>query len=258
MPSGTWGEFLWSYAIAVWNFWYTIVLGVLLFVVDIVERKRGKELPFLSKISVPTLLLTILISELLGAHTLYDDQQNQYASLHGQYDDLNRKNEQLLARMTGLHPELGTVQMLIEPRLKTPVLLINIGIRNSGNPTVARGFDLRIKLKGTVYPSTDYYHPQYIPGAGIVPVDEKGKPEMRIVNDDQIVEKASTPIPSGGYVNGWLVYRLAGCGKRGDATWIISRLRDFVTQGRVLAASAGGPQIVFLTCEHTSALAYAA
>jgi hypothetical protein len=213
LADATWGDFLAKYGSAVWDYWYAIVLGGALFIVDIIERVKGKDVPFLSTIAAPVLFLTLIFSELLAAHALYVTQDSQYASLKSSYDELDKQNKTQAAQMMGLHGQLGTIEMMAEPRTGTAVILLNIAVTNTGNPTIAQGFNLQLTYGGTVYPQVGLYHPEYAPPYGMVAAAVKGKsliPEMRFTNEDQIFEKARTPIPSGGYVNGWAFYRLDG------------------------------------------------
>lgn len=67
----------------------------------------------------------------------------------------------------------------------------------------------------------------------------------------------STTDKGGATVQTYHSRALAGCGKRDNATWILCKFRDCVTQRRAFSAFADRTRVVFRSVENTALLAYA-
>lgn len=90
------------------------------------------------------------------------------------------------------------------PNLNETFLLINLGIKNIGSPSVAIGWFLSVKSPSV---TVDKKTPSFIQDGYEIKDRQGRKVIARFHQNNRIEEKTMTPIQRGAYIGGWLLFK---------------------------------------------------
>jgi hypothetical protein len=180
MAQQEWVPFLEHYLAAVIGYWKLFVLDGVLAGVDGINWWRGKELRVPKKY-----IVWLFFAALIGA------QMFVYRDLKGSTEGLSGS---IVNEAVAQHADTGTA-----------VVPMELTLANTGNPTAVTGFQLSLTYDGVRHPAMS----SYISPAGMpIHRNPTGELDVLMKPEDQISEKARTPLPTGGILSGWVVYDL--------------------------------------------------
>ena len=185
MESQTLWSFLVDYGLAVLPYWWLLTAGTAMGLVDIVAKASGKDVPI-----PPRWIWRILVAGIIVAQVLV-------------YKDLKTTTE-------GLSGTLGNTAVMKASGTGEAIVVVELSVTNTGSPTAVQGYGLQLEYDGIKQPKEGFFLPEYAPPSGIPAIRPDGTVALVIKPDDQIWEKTKTPIPTGGYQDGWAIYLISG------------------------------------------------
>jgi len=171
-------QYLW--AIAGW--WYALIPGIALSLLDVVERLRKGDAPVSSRWIIGVFVCGMIVAQFLA----YRDVVQRTEGVWGSVDQV----------LSGVSTNSGDV-----------AVLINLSIRNTGNSSIVEDFHLHIRTPSVGLDRTTM---TYTLPDGFLDGFNRAGFKFALRNEDLLINKIAKPIETGGMTSGWLFFPLFG------------------------------------------------
>ena len=171
-----------DYVWAVISWWYALIPGIALSILDVVERWRRGEAAIPSRWITGVFVVGVMVAQFLA----YKDVVQRTEGVWGSVDQV----------LSGTSSKSGDVG-----------IFINLSIRNTGNPSIVEDFHLHIKTPSIAFERTvmTYTLPE-----GFMDGSNQAGTRVAFRDEDMLINKITKPVETGGMISGWLFFPLFG------------------------------------------------
>jgi hypothetical protein len=193
-----------NYCKLVIGWWYVLIPGVLMSVIDIIERQRDKTLPIQPRWVWRSLVCGLVLAQFLVYREAEAQHQADVATLSARITVLEQQRPRLVGSIEQTYQGDASGS---DKNMYPGLVVLDVRIRNLGTPSIAEAWHLLIRAANGKEEMDDAW--MLPPKLWFTKLDERDR-KLHVFRDfdkDALYNKALTPIPTGGEVVGKLVFR---------------------------------------------------